>query len=231
MIIQGVEYFNEYLLPQENRELENKTAKWNPGTHGQSWLCKSICVGGRKEGAHFGQDIMCAGLSEEGPWLIWGDERDGCSWITSRAWVVERCRECWFPCRALQPQPKTRRLQRSIWAKKQHMRSAFQKARSVSEEWSELHLSPPGQQQLKARRSCRPLWPLQQQERLRCIWGKLRMQRHQSTARLSLCAELGQSWHSGSWPGHRGFSREGGRWCQASAPCWEAHTLALSPIL
>lgn len=36
------------------------------------------------------------------------------------------------------------------------------------------------------------------------------MQRHQSTAGLSLCGELRQSWHSGGGPWHRGLSREEG---------------------
>lgn len=57
------------------------------------------------------------------------------------------------------------------------------------EEWSELHLTPPGQQQLKS-------WGVTghcghySNKSLQCIWGKLRMQRHQSTGSLALCGEL-----------------------------------------
>lgn len=74
MIIQGVECFNEYLLPQEKGELEN-TGKGGRGSQGRmgraGWVSVYICVGGKKEREHCGQKDMYAGLNEDG--------RTGCS--------------------------------------------------------------------------------------------------------------------------------------------------------
>lgn len=89
--------------------------------------------------------------TEEKTWLIWGNE-EKLVWFNDKACTRGDMAAEGVVCRTLELYPKTRRTRWSILSKETTRSNlCFRKPTPLLwGEWTELHLTPPGQQQFKA---------------------------------------------------------------------------------